>query len=67
MKKIKENIFIASEGKVLSRKADGVIIGESIAIYGDDSIDNYDEIDMPEEYKAKKEEKMKSRFRGRKK
>ena len=44
--------YIADEGKVFVRKADGLVMGWGLGLGSADSIDNYDEADCPEEYKG---------------
>lgn len=57
MKKINDNSYSAEEGKVIIRLSDSVIMGSFISLglipntNIEDSIGNYGEIDMPEEYK----------------
>ena len=57
MIQINDNKWIAEEGKVIIRLSDSAIIGEFISL-GTlpetdiiDNIDNYGEIEMPNEYK----------------
>lgn len=44
--------YIADEGKVFICKADGVIMGWGLGLGTSDSINNYEEIDCPAEYKG---------------
>ena len=43
------NLYLADEGKTIARKADGFVMGTGIDLGVDDSIDNYEEIDLTEE------------------
>lgn len=43
------NLWLADEGKTFSRKADGFVMGTGIDLGVDDTIDNYEEIDLTEE------------------
>lgn len=43
------NLYLAEEGKTIARKADGFVMGTGIDLGVDDSIDNYEEIDLTEE------------------
>lgn len=45
----KGNIYTAEEGKIIVRKSDNFIMGKDIDLGIDDSINNYQEIDEPEE------------------
>ena len=47
--------YIADEGKVLVRKNDGFIMGTGLDLGINDSIDNYEEQDMPEGYSENNE------------
>lgn len=44
--------YFSDKGKVFSRKSDGLIMGYGIGLGKNDSIDNYIEIDCPEELKG---------------
>lgn len=44
--------YIADEGKVFIRNSDGVIVGWGIGIGGKDNINNYTEIECPQEFKG---------------
>ena len=52
MKKIDEYNYLSDEGKVFSHITSNEIMGWGISLGVDDSIDNYIEIDCPEEYKG---------------
>ena len=43
--------YMADEGKVFSRKSDGFIMGSGLDLGESDTIENYEEIDVPEGYK----------------
>lgn len=44
--------YEADKGKVFIRKADNLIVGYGLGLGKHDSIDNYEEIDLPSEYKG---------------
>lgn len=44
--------YTADRGKVFVSKTDGMIMGYGIGLSSSDSIDNYDEVDCPEEFKG---------------
>lgn len=44
--------YEADKGKVFVRKADGLVMGWGLGLGSADSIENYEEIDCPEEYKG---------------
>ena len=44
--------YIADEGKVFVRKSDGEVMGLGLGLGSSDSIDNYDELECPSEYKG---------------
>ena len=44
--------YIADEGKVFVRKSDGEVMGFGLGLGSSDSIDNYEEIECPSEYKG---------------
>lgn len=44
--------YEADKGKVFVRKADGMVMGWGIGLGSADSIDNYDEVDCPDEFKG---------------
>lgn len=44
--------YEADKGKVFVRKADGLVMGWGISLGSADSIDNYDEVDCPDEFKG---------------
>lgn len=52
MKQIDEMNYLSDEGKVFVQKETGIIYGWGISLGLNDSIDNYEEIDCPEEYKG---------------
>lgn len=52
MKQIDEINYLSDEGKVFVQKETGIIYGWGISLGLNDSIDNYEEIDCPEEYKG---------------
>lgn len=52
MKKIDDYNYLSDEGKVFSHITSNEIMGWGISLGVDDSIDNYIEIDCPEEYKG---------------
>lgn len=47
--KQENNIYTAEEGKLIVRKADDFIMGDSIDLGSADSIDNYEERDFTQE------------------
>ena len=50
--KTKDNVnYMCDDGKVFIRKEDGFIMGDSLCLGENDTIDNYEEIDKPEDYK----------------
>lgn len=51
MKQIDEMNYLSDEGKVFKQKETGLIYGWGISLGLHDSIDNYEEIDCPEEFK----------------
>lgn len=44
--------YIADEGKVFARKSDGEVMGFGLGLGSSDSIENYDEVECPAEYKG---------------
>lgn len=51
--KTRDNInYIADEGKVFVRKSDGEVMGFGLGLGSSDSIENYDEVECPSEYKG---------------
>lgn len=42
--------YIADEGKIFQRKSDGFLMGKGLSLGKSDLIDNYLEIDTPEDY-----------------
>lgn len=52
MKQIDETNYLSDEGKVFVQKETGIIYGWGISLGLNDSIDNYEEIDCPEEHKG---------------
>ena len=55
MKQINENNFLSDEGKVFKHKETNEIMGWGICLGEGDTIENYDEVDLPEEYKGNKD------------
>ena len=55
MKQINETNYLSDEGKVFVNKNNGLIYGWGISLGLNDSIDNYDEVECPEEYKGNKD------------
>ena len=41
--------YLCDEGKVFRHKTEGIIMGDGLSLGENDSIDNYEEIDKPEE------------------
>lgn len=52
MKQICETNYLSDEGKIFMQKETGIIYGWGISLGLNDSIDNYEEIDCPEEHKG---------------
>ena len=52
MKKIYDRQYLSDAGKVFQNKFSNDILGWGICLGNNDSIDNYIEIDCPEEYKG---------------
>ena len=52
MKQIDEMNYLSDEGKVFKQKETGLIYGWGISLGLNDTIDNYEEVDCPEEYKG---------------
>lgn len=50
MKKVDNRHYCAEEGKVLVRISDNLIMGTGIDLGNNDSIENYREEEMPENY-----------------
>ena len=44
--------YIVDEGKVFVRKSDGKVMGFGFGLGSSDSIENYDELECPSEYKG---------------
>lgn len=44
--------YIADEGKVFVRKSDGEVMGFGLGLGSSDSIENYDEVECPSDYKG---------------
>ena len=55
MKTINERNYLSDEGKVFHNKETKVIMGWGICLGTTDSIENYEEIDCPEEYKGNRD------------
>ncbi len=51
--KNKKRLYKADEGKLIVRKADGIIMGDGIYLGTHDSIENYEEREFDEETIAK--------------
>lgn len=54
MKRINETNYLSDEGMVFKQKKTGIIYGWGISLGLNDTIDNYEEVDCPEEYKGDK-------------
>ena len=52
MKQIDETNYLSDEGMVFRQKETGIIYGWGISLGLNDIIDNYEEVDCPEEYKG---------------
>ena len=52
MKQIDETNYLSDEGMVFRQKETGIIYGWGISLGLTDTIDNYEEVDCPEEYKG---------------
>lgn len=52
MKTINEKNYLSDKGKVFISKNTQEIMGWGICLGNNDSIDNYEEVDCPEEYKG---------------
>ena len=52
MKIINEKNYLSDKGKVFQHKESKIIFGWGICLGDTDTIDNYEEIDCPEEYKG---------------
>lgn len=52
MKQITETNYLSDEGMVFKQKETGIIYGWGISLGLNDTIDNYEEVDCPEEYKG---------------
>ena len=55
MKTINERNYLSDEGKVFMHKEKKEIMGWGICLGDNDSIENYEEVDCPEEYKGQKD------------
>ena len=55
MKTTDNRNYLSDEGKVFINKETKGIMGWGICLGDNDSIDNYDEIDCPEEYKGNRD------------
>ena len=55
MKQINETNYLSDKGMVFKQKATGIIYGWGISLGLNDTIDNYEEVDCPEEYKGNKD------------
>ena len=52
MKQINETNYLSDEGMVFKQKETGIIYGWGISLGLNDTIDNYEEVDCPDEYKG---------------
>lgn len=52
MKQINEIDYLSDEGMVFKQKETGIIYGWGISLGFNDTIDNYEEVDCPKEYKG---------------
>ena len=52
MKQINETNYLSDEGMVFRQKETGIIYGWGINLGLNDTIDNYEEVDCPKEYKG---------------
>ena len=52
MKQINETNYLSNEGMVFKQKETSIIYGWGISLGLNDIIDNYEEVDCPEEYKG---------------
>ena len=52
MKQINEIDYLSDEGMVFRQKETGIIYGWGISLGLNDTIDNYEEVDCPKEYKG---------------
>lgn len=52
MKQINEIDYLSDEGMIFKQKETGIIYGWGISLGLNDTIDNYEEVDCPEEYKG---------------
>lgn len=52
MRQINETNYLSDEGMVFRQKSTNVIYGWGISLGLNDTIDNYEEVDCPEEYKG---------------
>ena len=52
MKTVNEKNYLSDKGKVFIHKESQEIMGWGICLGDNDSIDNYEELDCPEEYKG---------------
>lgn len=55
MKQIDEMNYLSDEGKVFKHKTNGIIYGWGISLGLEDSINNYEEVDCPEEFKGNRD------------
>jgi hypothetical protein len=51
MKTIDNTTYLSERGKVFIRKKDNLVMGFYLGLGSSDSIDNYEEVDCPDEYK----------------
>lgn len=52
MKQINETNYLSDEGMIFRQKETGIIYGWGISLGLTDTIDNYEEVDCPGEYKG---------------
>ena len=52
MKQINETNYLSDKGMVFKHKATGIIYGWGISLGLNDTIDNYEEVNCPKEYKG---------------
>ena len=55
MKSINERQYLSDEGKVFIHKETNEIMGWGICLGDKDSIENYEEVDCPDEYKGNRD------------
>lgn len=55
MKQLNEKNYLSDDGKVFVQKETGIIYGWGISLGLEDSIDNYEEVECPEEHKGNRD------------